>query len=142
MQYKHQQRKPSYHDKTGGEESCRPRTERERTMNLNGKEVTNSVIQSMHDGPHTVQGLYLPEHEDEDPALADRLMMKSDVEGEENYTGEAAYWTAEELEAKPRVLLAAIARDLLLECPQGATKAQLLEVILSKAEEYDDGKES
>jgi hypothetical protein len=70
------------------------------------------------------------------------LVMKSDVEGEENYTDETVYWTAEELEAKTRVLLRAIARDLLLEVPKRATKAQLLELILGEAEEYDGGEES
>jgi len=69
-------------------------------------------------------------------------IMKSDVEGEEDYTGETAYWTGEELESKTRAELAAIARDLLLEVPRGATKAQLLELIFGKAEEYDDGEES
>jgi hypothetical protein len=104
-------------------------------MNLNGKEVTDSVLQSMHDGPHTVQGLYFPEQEDEDPEFAEWLMMKSDVEGEEDYTGQLGYWTAEELEAKPRVLLIAIARDLGLEVPQGATKEELLDLILGEGEE-------
>jgi hypothetical protein len=123
-------------------EGRRPRTESETTMNLNGKEVTDSVLQSMHDGPHTVQELYFFDQEDEDPELTDWLMTKSDLEGKEDYTGQLGYWTVEELEAKPRVLLMAIARDLRLEVPQGATKAQLLELILAEAEEYEDGEES
>jgi hypothetical protein len=83
-----------------------------------------------------------PRRGDTPASNLDWLMMKSNVEGEEDYTDETAYWTAEELEAKPRVLLRAIARDLLLEVPQRATKAQLLELILGEAEEYDDGEES
>ena len=66
---------------------------------------------------------------------ADWLMMESDVEGEEDYTGETAYWTAEELETKSKELLEAIAHDLDLEVPRRATKAQLLDLILGEAEE-------
>ena len=49
-------------------------------------------------------------------------MTKSDVEGQEDYTDEPAYWTAEELEAKTQAELEAIAWDLRLEVPQRPTK--------------------
>jgi methylmalonyl-CoA mutase N-terminal domain/subunit len=112
-------------------------------MNLNGKEVIDSVLRSVHDGPN-LPGLYFSEREDtdENPELTDWLMTKSDVEGQENYTDEPAYWTAEELEAKTQAELAAIAWDLRLEVPQRPTKVQLLELILGEADEYHDGEES
>jgi len=112
-------------------------------MNLNGEEVMDSVLQSMQEGPNP-PGLYFSEREDteDNPELPDWPMMKSDVKGQENYTDEPAYWTAEELEAKTQVELAAIAWDLRLEVPQRPTNAQLLELILGEAEEYDDGEES
>ena len=51
----------------------------------------------------------------------------------QEYEDDVEYWTVEELKAKTRVELRAIARDLLIEVPRGAKKKKLLKLILVKA---------
>jgi hypothetical protein len=87
-------------------------------------------------GPHGVMGVPIPLHKKMSWEALHRTweeVLKESMSVDKEYEDDVEYWTVEELKAKTRVELRAIARDLLIEVPRGAKKKKLLKLILVKA---------